>query len=1108
MKKKSDLKNRTTIISAIVFLLFISSLIYFNASNRKNITEQNREYLIDNATQIAQSVNTAISDGYANSKMLTDLVSDSLTGPEFDVTVVQRYVRNSMFDFVEFADNDGMNHNISGSISDARERPYYTDAQRGNSGMDLVYVSRAGLETLLMFYSPLYYNEEFVGSLVGVYQASNRLTELLSADYFGETAKTYFVSDDGRIIASNQGLKPREQLSITDIISEEGLEETFKNAFKTDKMTLFPIEGNKTGGCIVKVPDFDGYIVQVFPAVASEAMINDAIHLGYEVIFFLIVIGVILFISLRKFYLNQQKLLEKSKNLTEESLVFTNHFLNSYVSAYHVNLDNYSYEVYKRSEELEEKYPKVDNFYFSVDKYINECVHPDDREGLKKFIKPENIKKILKNHNEYNYIFRDISNGIEKTYRLKVICGKNKNKVAFGFKDVSKEIKEQKKYLLGAIPLSPDVLSKANIGMWSFELDEGKEPRMYVDNAMLGLIGLDHQISPEETYHAWYDHIDEGSLDLVAQSVDKMISGEHAEVQYPWHHPDGHTMVVRCGGVRNYEYTQGVRIEGTHQNVTAVLHFNEEKRTKEKNDLSLMLITSLSDSYTTLYYIDAETGVYQLISENKEYERDVQSKVLNGGNFYIDTKDSVPFVICEEDREKLSVLFSKENIENAFGDNKSFKVDYRIQIGEKKVWHRVKAVKLRDSDNRINYAVGVMNIENELKMQMELHEALEAAEAANKAKTTFLFNMSHDIRTPMNAIVGFTNIAQKHIDDKERVVDSLEKTKQASELLLALINSILDMSRIESGKAVVEQDEGDVYQSFSAIESTMNELAKTKDIDLSFKVENIRNRYVYYDHNRCVRVFVNIISNAIKYTPNGGRVLAKCEQISSNDDIGIYRYTFTDNGIGMSEEFQKHVFDEFSREQNSTISGIQGTGLGLTVCKSFVELMGGTISCESKQGVGTTFTVILPIRLREVEQNQLAVSEKVEQSEEYNFNGKKILLVEDNMLNREIATDILEDEGIIVENAENGSVAVEMLREKGADYYDFILMDIQMPVMNGYEATKAIRAMYPNSNIKIIALSANAFAEDKAISIAAGMNDHVAKPINIGSLLEALQNLI
>ena len=406
--------------------------------------------------------------------------------------------------------------------------------------------------------------------------------------------------------------------------------------------------------------------------------------------------------------------------------------------------------------------------------------------------------------------------------------------------------------------------------------------------------------------------------------------------------------------------------------------------------------------------------------------------------------------------------------------------------------------------------------EREKQYKEELEAARTAAEEANQSKTKFLFSMSHDIRTPMNVITGFTNMAVKHIDDREKVMDCLNKTQKAGGMLLSLINSVLEVSSIESGNAKLEEQPGDVYYSFVNFESTMRELAESKDISLSFTFGEVRDRFVFADFSRCMRVFVNIISNAIKYTHEGGHVEVHCEQAGeARDGIGTYVYTVTDNGIGMSEEFQKHVFEQFSRENTATVSGIQGTGLGMAVCKSFVELMHGSIGVKSKQGVGSTFTVTLPFRLQEEERYTDPVTGDVIDSEKASahmqtadLTGIRVLLVEDNELNREIATEILEEEGLAVEEADDGTTAVARLREKGPCYYDFILMDIQMPTMNGYEATKAIREMYPEVHIPIIALSANAFAEDKAASLAAGMDDHVAKPINIKELFGAFTRFL
>ena len=418
-------------------------------------------------------------------------------------------------------------------------------------------------------------------------------------------------------------------------------------------------------------------------------------------------------------------------------------------------------------------------------------------------------------------------------------------------------------------------------------------------------------------------------------------------------------------------------------------------------------------------------------------------------------------------------------------------------------------VRKRSLNKTIETERALERLKVEEEQRARLEEAKEKAEAANRSKTSFLFNMSHDIRTPMNAIVGFTNMAIKNIDNREKVLDSLTKTKKSGALLLSLLPDILEMSRIESGKKELVLEEGDMKAAFSHIDSVMVELAKAKDIDLKFEIKDIREPYILVDKTRFNRVMLNLGTNAIKYTQNGGCVkLTACQLDREEGDTRYYQFTVSDNGMGMSEEFQQHMFEEFSREVNTTTSGIQGTGLGLSVTKAFVDIMGGSIQCDSKLNQGTTFTVVLPMTIRE------AASDELNQDSEHcdfsaRIKGKRVLLVEDNELNREIATEILEDEaGLIVETAEDGTVAVDIMRKMGPDYVDFILMDIQMPYMNGYDATRAIHAMYPDRHIPIIALSANAFAEDKQKALEAGMDDHIEKPINIDHLLEAINRLV
>ena len=394
------------------------------------------------------------------------------------------------------------------------------------------------------------------------------------------------------------------------------------------------------------------------------------------------------------------------------------------------------------------------------------------------------------------------------------------------------------------------------------------------------------------------------------------------------------------------------------------------------------------------------------------------------------------------------------------------------------------------------------------KVTQEQQEALELAEEANKAKTRFLFNMSHDIRTPMNAIIGFTNIATKEInDDPPKALEAIKKVQNSSEILLSIINDILDMSRIESGKAKVKYEEANISSILEKIEPIMTNMATPKNINVTYKNINLHNDIVLIDVAFVQRILVNIISNAIKYTNDGGKVDVSLEELKSDkENVHIYKYVVADTGIGMSEEFQKHMFEEFSREENSTISGIQGTGLGLPLALKLSQLLGGKITCVSKQGVGSTFTISFPFTL--VEKESIIDHNEAIKEKSIDFKGKKVLIVEDNVLNREIALDIIEEAEMVGETAENGKVAVDLLREKGPNYYDIILMDIQMPVMNGYEATKAIREMYPDENIIIIAVSANAFAEDKLASINAGMNDHVAKPINIQELKTVMLKFI
>ena len=391
----------------------------------------------------------------------------------------------------------------------------------------------------------------------------------------------------------------------------------------------------------------------------------------------------------------------------------------------------------------------------------------------------------------------------------------------------------------------------------------------------------------------------------------------------------------------------------------------------------------------------------------------------------------------------------------------------------------------------------------------------EAAQAANKSKTSFLFNMSHDIRTPMNAIIGFANLAQNAKCSTEQMHSYLSKILVASQHLLSLINDILEMSRIESGKITLEPAPTSWSEMLQELQTIMQEQIESKKQSFTISIAPLTHDYVMIDKLRMEQVLVNLVSNASKYTPERGSIRVELAQYpAAKPGCALYKISVIDNGMGMSEDFVKKIFSPFERANNTTVSKIQGTGLGMSITKSIVDLANGTIDVKSKLGEGTEIIVAVTLCLctdAEIATlNAKQLDNPQAQAEQPDFKGKRLLVVEDNKLNREITVTILEQTGIITEQAEDGSVAVKMVKEAAPGYYDLILMDIQMPIMDGYEATKQIRALPDKrlAQLPIIAVSANAFEEDKKASLAAGMDGHIAKPINVPDLFALMQKLI
>ena len=387
-----------------------------------------------------------------------------------------------------------------------------------------------------------------------------------------------------------------------------------------------------------------------------------------------------------------------------------------------------------------------------------------------------------------------------------------------------------------------------------------------------------------------------------------------------------------------------------------------------------------------------------------------------------------------------------------------------------------------------------------------LQLAVQRETKANLAKREFLFNMSHDIRTPMNAIIGFTALAQTHIDDRSQVEDYLKKISVSSQHLLSLINDVLDMSRIESGKVTLEAKPVHLPELVHELRDIIQAVVSKKDLSLTLDTVGVENEDIIADPLRLEQILINVLANAVKFTPDGGQIsLWIVQKDTAPAGYADFEFHIKDNGIGMSEEFQKHIFEQFARERTSTVSKIQGTGLGMAITKSLVDMMGGGITVKSEQGKGSEFTISLRFPIGEAKTGQTPPAAKASA-----FTGKKLLVVEDNELNLEIASTLLKEAGFAVDTAENGKIAVEKVEAASADRYDLILMDIQMPEMDGYEATRRIRAL-PDAKkaaLPIVAMTANAFEDDRKNALRAGMNGHIAKPLDIQKLFQVLSELL
>ena len=763
-----------------------------------------------------------------------------------------------------------------------------------------------------------------------------------------------------------------------------------------------------------------------------------------------------------------------------------------------------------------------------------------------------------------------------------------------------------------------------------------------VNQAALDILGYDSldEMAENGFYMIASSVMEEDREELLEKIRGLQEEGDSVSVEYRVRRKDGAIRYV-MGNVKLMRENDELRYQ------RFVLDCTDRKLQEEENERQQMeLVQALSIDYKVVCFFDLETGIGKPLRV-EEVSQQFKENFAGELSFEESMEFYIQKYVCEEDREMVRQAASSEEIEKGLSEGKQYHVNFRTQKKGQLEYYQMKIVRAGVRSGRGSIVLGIRSVDKEIRNEMEqrsnLKDALMQANRASKAKSVFLSNMSHDIRTPMNAIVGFTSLAMKHIDNRERMEEYLKKIMTSGNHLLSLINDVLDMSRIESGKIRLDEKACSLPEILHSICNIVQADVHAKQLELHIDTLDIRNEDIYCDKLRLNQVLLNLLGNAVKYTGAGGAINMRItEKAGAPDGFAQYEFSIKDNGVGMSDEFVEHIFEPFEREKNSTTSGIQGTGLGMAITKNIVDMMNGTIEVESELGVGSTFTVSFVFRIRKEEKEEQAIpelkncralvvdddfntcdsvsymlgqiglraewtlsgkeavlrtkqasmrkdgylvyiidwllpdmngievtrrvrqvmgdnvpvivltaydwseieeeakeagvtafcskplfmselrkclrtvigaEEQVEEEKEgreVQFKAGRILLAEDNELNQEIAVEILGGAGFTTEVAENGKVALEMLQRSDPGYYQLVLMDVQMPVMSGYEAVREIRQLENQrlAGIPVIAMTANAFEEDKQEALRNGMDGHIAKPINIELLFTTLNKVL
>lgn len=640
-----------------------------------------------------------------------------------------------------------------------------------------------------------------------------------------------------------------------------------------------------------------------------------------------------------------------------------------------------------------------------------------------------------------------------------------------------------------------EILRGAQIGIWTLEMDGVKAPRLHPNPTMCTLLGVSQEMSPEEVYQFWYHRLPPKYVTPVLDYIQKVIHESYSEITYPWNHPLLGQIWIRCGGILYPDYQgNGICIRGYHQDVTR----NIENERKYQN-----LTAATSQIYHAIYHIDLiQDRIEKLAGANQNY---TPTGVVTSATAHLN--DILEKMVAPSHHEIMQYFFDLTTVNDRLHGKLFISREYPSPQG---IWRRATfIVQNRDTDDDVTEILYVTQIiddykQKELAYQQELVKAVESANQANTAKTDFLNRMSHDIRTPLNGILGMLDIAQKNETNPKALLECHEKMRTAAFHLKALVNDVLDMQRMETDRFFLEQIPFDIREILDNCWSMLEAQASRLDITLKkIKPGSLKYPYLIGSPLHIRQIFMNLLSNAIKYNKPGGSISVHAKIIRQVHQNVIYKFIISDTGIGISPEFQKHIFEPFAQEDTGARTIYKGTGLGMAIVHRLVQEMGGTIQLKSEKNVGSTFTLILPFT---IDEHQPSASAETATDTPADLTDLHILVVEDNELNLEIAVFSLEAAGLNVSTAINGLEAVRLFEKSKPYEYDIIFMDIMMPVMNGLDAAKAIRGLSrPDApTVPIIALSANAFAEDIQKSKNAGINEHLAKPLEMDKVLKVI----